>query len=1071
MSPNQPHDEGGLRRRAEERLKSTAGELKSETVYQHQLHELPVHQIELEMQNEESQKNRAETAAVRYTDLYDFAPVSYFTLNSQGEIIQTNLAGSTLLEAERSTLQNKRFATFIAEADRPTFNTFLKQVFAKQPNPACEVSLERKDGQAVCVHINSTLSPDGQKCRTVVTDITEFKESQESLAQTAREWQITFNASNDGIWLLDKEHRIVRSNRQADRLFPSSAGDEGIRCWEVMHGTTGPIADCPVVRAKESLQRETMELPIGDRWYLVTADPVLDANGHYAGAVHVLCDITRRKQAEASLQASEEKFRALYDNAPLPYQSLDENGCFLDVNPAWLKTLGYERNVVIGNRYADFLHPDCKPHFEKIFPEFKRRGSVHDAQFKIRHKDGRYLDISLEGFIGSLPDGSFRQTYCVFQDITERKRAEEKLIASEKRSRAWLSNSTVCTKILDLEFNLQYMSDAGVKALNLDDATHLYGKPYPFSFYPDSFNKPMIQNLKKAKATGEIVTQEGVVLDVNGAELWFHSTIIPVKNDQGQTEYIMIISLDITERKQAEESLARQTSLLNETQQLTHVGGWQWNVEQQTIIWTDELYRIHGVSPDEFATGFLKQIKRSLECYDLEDRPTVQAAFDRCVAEGTPYDLELPFTAADGVRKWIRTTGRAVLEKDRVVRVLGNVLDITERLELESQLRQAQKMKAIGQLAGGVAHDFNNSLQIILGYTEVAFKHTNPSEKLHGELTKIQQAALHSAELTRQLLTLACKQIITPKTLNLNTTMESMLKILRRLVRENINLVWISKDSLWPIEMDPSQIEQILTNLSGNSRDAIDGTGEIRIKTANVTLDQVPSAETCPPGEYVQLSFSDDGCGMDEETLKHLFEPFFTTKEMHEGAGLGLATVYGSINQNHGFITVDSTLGKGTTFQIYLPRSADPEAEAEEKTPIPPSEDGHETILLVEDDELLLALGQQMLEALGYTVLAANLPDKALCLAEEHSGKFDLLLTDVIMPGMNGQELATHLQALRPSLKCLFMSGYTAEMLAIDNVLPAGVHFIPKPFSTRELDAKIREVLAGRPIKKEQNDD
>ena len=431
------------------------------------------------------------------------------------------------------------------------------------------------------------------------------------------------------------------------------------------------------------------------------------------------------------------------------------------------------------------------------------------------------------------------------------------------------------------------------------------------------------------------------------------------------------------------------------------------------------------------------------------------------MADGQPYDSEFPFTTADGTRKWIRTIGRAVLEKDRVVRVFGTVLDITKQRETELQLRHAQKMESIGQLAGGVAHEFNNKLQVILGHTEMALPNVPSEDRLHRNLIEIQKAALYSATLARQLLTFARKQIITPEVLNLNTTMEPVLKMLRRLVGENITLVWLPAASLWPIEMDPSQIEQILTNLSENARDAIDGTGEIHIQTANITLDQVPRAETCPPGEYVQMSFSDDGCGMDEETLSRLFEPFFTTKEVGQGPGLGLPTLYGIIQQNHGFITADSAPDKGTTFKIHLPRCADPKAEAEEPNPIPPSGDGHETILLVDDDPSLLNLGRRMLEALGYTVLATNLSDEALCLAEKHRGEIDLLLTDVIMPDMNGQDLASHLLGLRPDLKCLFMSGYTAEMIVRDNVLSKDIPFIQKPFSTAELAAKLHDVLDG----------
>jgi len=385
----------------------------------------------------------------------------------------------------------------------------------------------------------------------------------------------------------------------------------------------------------------------------------------------------------------------------------------------------------------------------------------------------------------------------------------------------------------------------------------------------------------------------------------------------------------------------------------------------------------------------------------------------------------------------------------------------TEEEKLKEQLIQAQKIESIGQLAGGVAHDFNNKLQIILGHTEIALGGTDVSDRVHENLIEIQKASLHSADLTRQLLAFARKQTISPKVLDLNATVEEMLKMLRRLIGEDIDLHWEPSAKLWPVRMDPSQIDQILANLCVNARDAIAGTGKVTIATRNITLDQASCAihPDSIPGDYVQLSFSDDGCGIEQQVLDHIFEPFFTTKKLGEGTGLGLATLYGIVKQNMGLTMVYSTPEHGTTFKIYLPRCADEEVAAEEAAEKKPSERGYETILLVEDEAMLLDLGQQMLEALGYTVLAAQWPEEALRLAKEDNGEIDLLLTDVIMPRMNGQDLAAQLKKTHPKLKCIFMSGYTADVIARNNVLAEGVQFIQKPFSTHELAAKLRRVL------------
>ncbi|MGB5156245.1 MAG: PAS domain S-box protein [Desulfobacterales bacterium] len=386
---------------------------------------------------------------------------------------------------------------------------------------------------------------------------------------------------------------------------------------------------------------------------------------------------------------------------------------------------------------------------------------------------------------------------------------------------------------------------------------------------------------------------------------------------------------------------------------------------------------------------------------------------------------------------------------DRIVNYVAVKRDITERLRLAAQFQHAQKMEAAGLLAGGVAHDFNNMLNVILGYTELAMDKTDTDLPLHADLEEIHKAAIRSMDITRQLLTFARKQTIIPVVLNLNQTVESMIKMLRHLMGEDIDLAWLSGADPCPIKMDPSQIDQILANLCVNARDAITGVGKVTIETGNAVFDEIYCAGHTGfvAGEYVLLSVSDDGCGMDKEILNQIFEPYFTSKEIGQGTGLGLSTVYGIVKQNNGFINVYSEPGKGTTFRIYLPRHIDQSIDIrrERATEIPI---GHgETVLVVEDEPALLTMIKIMLENIGYRVLAAGMPGKAIELAEEHAGEIRLILTDVVMPEMNGLDLAERMQSLYPGMKILFMSGYTANVIVHHGLLDAGVNFIQKPFS------------------------
>lgn len=397
----------------------------------------------------------------------------------------------------------------------------------------------------------------------------------------------------------------------------------------------------------------------------------------------------------------------------------------------------------------------------------------------------------------------------------------------------------------------------------------------------------------------------------------------------------------------------------------------------------------------------------------------------------------------------------------RIVNYVAVQRDITEHLHLTAQLQQAQKMEAVGLLAGGVAHDYNNMLSVILGYTELALGKVDQSMSLHTDLEEIYKAAIRSTEITRQLLAFARKQIINPVILNLNHNVQSMLKMLERLIGEDITLAWYPEIDLHPIKMDPAQIDQLLANLCVNARDAIADVGRVTIETKNIEIDAAYCEHNAGfmPGEYALLIVSDDGCGMEKDVLDHIFEPFFTTKGIGQGTGLGLSTVYGIVKQNNGFINVYSEPKNGTTFNIYLPwydgQPVLAQPESIEEIPL----SSGEMVLVVEDEPLLLNMDKSMLESLGYRVLTAGTPSEAINLAKAHAGQIRLLITDVVMPEMNGRDLAEKLHSLYPDMKILFMSGYTATVIAHRGVLDEGLNFIQKPFSFKGLGIKVRDLL------------
>ncbi|MHB1391061.1 MAG: PAS domain S-box protein [Thermoleophilia bacterium] len=539
----------------------------------------------------------------------------------------------------------------------------------------------------------------------------------------------------------------------------------------------------------------------------------------------------------------------------------------------------------------------------------------------------------------------------------------------------------------------------------------------------------------------------------------------PIRDESGAITGVALVFRDRTKERAAEKTLVESEVLLKQSQRIARVG--HYSLDITTGMWSSSemLDEIFGIGSD-----YMRDVGGWLNLVHPEQSEEMNEYFSKHVLEGgNLFNKEYRIIRVnDQSERWLHGLGELERDSDgRTVKMFGTIQDITdhrladeERESLRSQLQQAQKMESVGRLAGGVAHDFNNMLGVILGYAQMAMEVTPAEAPIRENLQEIVNAAQHSADLTRQLLAFARRQNIDPKVLDLNETVASLLTMIQRLIGEDIRLVWQPGASLSPVRMDPAQVDQMLVNMAVNSRDAIDGVGIITVETQNATFDEAYCLDHTgfSPGDYVMLAFSDDGRGIPREVLEQVFEPFFTTKEVGKGTGLGLATVYGIVKQNEGFINVYSEPGQGTTFRIYLPavhgEEIAPGANAE-----PTAVGGSETVLVVEDELEILNISRRTLELCGYKVLSADSPVVALKLAAEYPGTIHLLVTDVIMPEMNGKDMRDRLVVLRPGIRVLFMSGYTADVIAERGVLEPGVMFLQKPFSVNALAAKVRAVL------------
>ncbi len=699
-----------------------------------------------------------------------------------------------------------------------------------------------------------------------------------------------------------------------------------------------------------------------------------------------------------------------------------------------------------------FYQAESREQIEQALREAIKSGKSYDLELELISAKGLHKWVRT---IGSpiLEDGKVVSVRGSFQDITERKKVAQEAERNRSLLRSVLDilPNHICAKNLDGRFLLVNKTLTDFYGTTVQEMT---GRLHSDICEDEEELKSMLAADREViEGQNPVFVSEETMQKPDGSIIWLQTIKIPFQaNDEPA---VLIAALDITERKRAETELIQSKQFIDSVINGIADPIFVKDEKHCWIMVNDAFCRIVGRNRDELLG------KSDHDLFPEKEADVFWEQDQLVLSSGKQEVNEENLKVGEQTR--IISTSKSSFNNPITGNrnIVGIIRDITDAKHIEEQLQQAQKMESVGRLAGGVAHDFNNMLSVIIGYSQSALEMVSPDDPLHEDISEILKAGNRSAEITRQLLAFARKQIANPREVDLNVNIEGMLKMLRRLIGEDIELAWRPGANLWQVKIDPSQIDQIMANLCVNARDALPNVGKITIETNNTGFDDEYCADhaECIPGDYVMLAVSDNGNGMSSEVLDKIFEPFFTTKSFHKGTGLGLSTVYGIVKQNNGFISVYSEVEKGTTFKIYLPRHTGQKGVKPLSLFQNLSMSKGETILLVEDDKSILKLGVRMLNSLGYTVLPAATPAKAMKIAEENLGKIDLLITDVVMPGMNGRELSEQLQKQDANLKTLYMSGYTANVIAHRGVIDEGVCFIPKPLSKKELSVKIREVL------------
>ncbi len=760
-----------------------------------------------------------------------------------------------------------------------------------------------------------------------------------------------------------------------------------------------------------------------------------------------------RQLADAALAQSEASKSAILDSVLDCIITMDAEGRVIEFNSAAERTFGYARAEAIGRPLAELIiPPSLRPAHAAGLARFlaTREPRVLGKVIEITaiRADGSQLPVELA--ITLIPSPGPPIFTGVLRDISARKGAEE----ARARLAAIVDSSDDAIFSMDLDGTILTWN-SGAERLYGYPASEAIGRHRSF-LAPDDSTAELAEVLARALRgePGEALETRRIHRD--GTPFDVALTASPMMDLQGRVTGISAIARNITERQNAIRALRAADERTQFVLQNSNVGVWDMDYGTGVLKWSGTMEAQYGLAPGTFGGSF----EAFIEGIHPEDRASVLAAVGKAMASGANFAFLHRTLRPDGTIRWLNAVGQTMLdERGEPLRAVGISIDVTECRRLERQFQQAQKMEAIGQLAGGVAHDFNNLLAVILGNCELMLEGLDSANPHHTDLEAIRKAGMSAAGLTRQLLAFSRQEIIEPTLLDLNEVLAGMRAMLKRLIREDIEIVLSLRPELALVKADRGQIEQVVLNLAVNARDAMPRGGTLTIEIANVELD-----DDCPishgavtPGPFVELAVSDTGEGMSPEVHARLFEPFFTTKEVGKGTGLGLAMVHGIVSQNGGCIDVATQIEKGTSFRVYLPRAEGEEEVAPPTPAIPPARDSAETVLVVEDSDGLRILVPRLIERLGYTVLVAANADQALRMFESH--RVDLLLTDVVMPGGSGPDLARRLTDLQPALRVIFMSGYTDEAIVDHGVLGTGIEFLHKPFTSEILARKLREVL------------
>ncbi len=819
------------------------------------------------------------------------------------------------------------------------------------------------------------------------------------------------------------------------------------------------------------------------RWIIGRGKALFDDNGTPLRFVGFNTDITELKEAEEKLRTNERRWTMAQRVAKLGNWEVD-----LKTGMVWGSEMALD---IFGIQIDHEKNPEQVLPLDIIETHIPDRENVHQALVDLVENNTPYemvykvirAENQEEVFVISKAErlddenGNPVKILGTIQDITERKRIDDELLESRTELQnlinaipdmVWASDENEC---------FTFASESWKTIAGYDPAELIGRSFYELMVEEEETSEYASEEYRdgvKEKFDDLKVERESYQDFLNwnyhksGEKRCHSSSAVPRYDSEGNFRGYIGVDKDITERIQAAEALQEREQRYYTL--LKNLDGMVYRCKNDPD-WTMEFvsegcFSLTGYQPDELEGN------RVISFNDLilpEYREYLWNLWQERLSEHQPVEVEYRIKTANGEIRWVWERGIGVFDnKNNLLHLEGYITDITKRKlaeeegeKLQHQLHHAQKMETVGRLAGGVAHDFNNMLSAILGNVELAKMTEGLCDPILDELDEIEQAALRSADLIRQLLGFARKQTAIPKVLDLNQTIGGMLRMLQRLIGENINLTWTPSDGLWPVYIDPSQIDQVLTNLLVNSRDAIDGIGKVSISTSNTTIGKtdIRLYPELSMGDYVLFCVKDTGVGMDSTVLENLFEPFYTTKPQGEGTGLGLATVFGIIKQNGGFIRVESEVDRGTSFFVYLPKYTGKSSSRQESTQQETIRHGQETILMVEDEQAILSIGKRILDTMGYTVLTANSPGEAMQIVSDFPDTIHLVITDVLMPDMNGKDLVSKLKLRHPGIRSLFMSGYSADIINQNGVVEEEIHFIQKPFTVRALSNKVREVL------------